>query len=183
MPAVATRYARALVGLVTRPSARLDPHEILGQLEAFERALAASADLREVLLSPAVRAPDKRALVARLAATLGLADVVKRFLFVVIDHRRLALLPAIRESYEALVDERLGVVRVDVTSAQELSEAQRQALAAGLSRLTGKKARPRFDVEPELIGGVIARVGSTIYDGSVRGGLEALKRQLAGAES
>ncbi len=184
MPAaVASRYARALVELATRPGAGVDPYTILSQFDAFEGALAASAGLRQLLLSPAIPAAEKRGLVTRLAEHLGLSDLVRRFLCVIIDHRRTNILSDIRDSFESLMDERLGVVRVGVTSAHELSPSQREALAAGLSRLTGKKARPAFSVDPELIGGVVAQIGSTIYDGSVRGRLNALKQKLAGAES
>ncbi len=176
--AVATRYARALAGLTLKA----DPREVLGQLEIFESALAASAALRQALLSPAVPAPDKRCLVSKLAAKLELSDVVRRFLLVLADRRRTSLLPEIREAFEAIADERLGQVRADVSSARELTPDQREALIAGLSRLTGKKARARFAVEPELIGGIVARIGSTIYDGSIRGQLEAVKRHLAGTD-
>jgi|YNPNPStandDraft_1061719.scaffolds.fasta_scaffold13166_3 F-type H+-transporting ATPase subunit delta len=180
--ALATRYARALVDLATRPGVPITPHRILDELELFERALADSPALKNVLLSPAVPAPQKRKLVARVAAGLGLSDLTRRFLLVVTDRRRMGLLAEMRQAAETLLDARLGVVRVDVTSARVLSEAQREALAAGFQRLTGLRPRPRFALDPELIGGVVARVGSTIYDGSVRGRLEALKRRLAGAE-
>lgn len=184
MPAaVATRYARALVDLVTRPGVGIPPHRVLDELDTFQEALAASPALRNVLLSPAVAAPQKRNLVARLALSLGLSDLVRRFLLVVIDRRRMNLLPEMRQAAEALLDERLGVVRVDVTSARELTQAQREALQAGLARLTGRWPRPHFGVDPELLGGVVARIGSTIYDGSLRGRLESLKRRLAGLEA
>ena len=168
--------------MVTKPGSTVEPPRVVADLEAFQGALAASAGLRSVLLAPAVPPARKRALIRELVRVMVLSDLVKRFLFVLIDHRRSELLPAIREAFESQIDQRLGVVRVDVTSARELTELQRQALAAGLSRLLGKRARPCFAVQPELIGGVVARVGSTIYDGSVRGRLEALQQQLAGGE-
>jgi len=184
MPAaVATRYARALVDLATRPGAQIAPHRVLDELDAFQGALAASPALRGVLLSPAVAAPQKRSLVSRLSLALGLSDLLRRFLLVVMDRRRMNLLAEIRQAAEALLDERLGVVRVDVTSARELTAAQREALTAGLARLTGRRPRPNFAADPELIGGLVARIGSTIYDGSLRGRLETLKRRLAGLEA
>lgn len=183
MPAaVATRYARALVDLAIRPGEAAAPERVLEELALFEQALRSSPALRNVLLSPAVPAPQKRSLVSRLVRHLGLSDLVRRFLLVVTDRRRLGLLPQIREAVEQTLDERLGVVRVEVASARELTPAQREALNNGLQQLTGLRPRTSFRVEPELIGGAVARIGSTIYDGSVRGRLETLKRKLAGLE-
>ncbi len=183
MPAaVATRYARALVDLATRPGEAVAPERVLEELALFEEALRVSPALRNVLLSPAVPAPQKRSLVSRLVRQLGLSDLVRRFLLVVTDRRRMGLLGEIREAAEQTLDERMGVVRVEVTSARELTPAQREALENGLARVTGLRPRTSFRIEPELIGGAVARIGSTIYDGSVRGRLEALKRRLAGLE-
>lgn len=180
--AVAVRYARALVDLVLEPGAEVRPQAILQELDAFQDLLAASPALRNVLLSPAVRAAQKRALVSELVRRLGWSDLLRRFLLVVIDRRRVNLLGEIREAVETTLDERLGVVRADVTSARELEPAQRDAVAQALARLTGRQPRPRFRVDPELIGGLVVRVGSTIYDGSVRGRLEGLRKRLAGVE-
>jgi F-type H+-transporting ATPase subunit delta len=99
---------------------------------------------------------------------------------VVIDHRRIHELPAILEAFDNLLDERLGFVRADVTSATPLDDPQRMELEAELSRLAGKKAKLTFTIDPALIGGVVARVGSVLYDGSVRGHLERLRVKLAG---
>ena len=126
--------------------------------------------------------PRKRAVVNRLARMLPLSSVVRRFLLVVVDHRRTHLLADILEAFETVMDERLGVVRADVSSAHELTSGQRDELLAGLARITGKQARARFSIRPDLIGGVVARIGSTVYDGSVRGQLQALKHRLAGVE-
>ncbi len=174
--AVAFRYARVLADLAG--TARVD--DIGAQLDTFASALRESADLRTAMESPAVPPGRKRAVVTRLAEMLPLSDLVRRFLFVVIDHRRTALLPDIREAYEQVTDDRLGVVRADVTSAMPLSEPQRAEVAARLSRLTGKQVRARFGLSPDLIGGIMARVGSTVYDGSVRGQLNSLKARMAG---
>jgi F-type H+-transporting ATPase subunit delta len=100
---------------------------------------------------------------------------------VLIDHRRPALLGGVREAFESVTDERLGVARVDVVSARELTLAQRGAIVAEVGRVTGRQARAQFSIREDLIGGVVARVGSTVFDGSVRGQLEALKHRLAGA--
>lgn len=176
--AVATRYARALVDVVTRPGSDLDVTQAAGQLRIFEQMLAESSDLRHVLLSPAVPGGRKRAVVAKLAALSGTPALIRNFLYVVIGHRRIQILGEIREAFEALLDERMGVVRADVSSARDLSETQRRALAEALTRATGKKVRLEYAVDASLLGGVKARIGSTIYDGSARGQLEGLRREF-----
>lgn len=181
--ALAMRYARALADVVMEPGSGIDAQAAAAEMGSFERLLAESADLRIALESPAVPPPRKRAVAGRLAKDLGISDAVRRFLFVLIDHRRTALLNEIREGFESIVDERLGIARAEVVSARPLSAPQRQEIVAGLARLTGKQTRAQFSVQDGLIGGVLARIGSTVYDGSVRGQLEALKQRLAGVET
>jgi F-type H+-transporting ATPase subunit delta len=175
--ALAFRYARALADA----AGAADPQAVMRDLEAFETLLAASVDLHIVLESPAVPPARKRAVVSRLAQALRLSDLARRFLMVLIDHRRPALLGGVREAFESVTDERLGVARVDVVSARELTLAQRGAIVAEVGRVTGRQARAQFSIREDLIGGVVARVGSTVFDGSVRGQLETLKHRLAGA--
>ena len=95
-----------------------------------------------------------------------------------IDRRRTDLLGEVAEAFETAVDERLGFLRAKVTSATPLSEAHRRETEQALSEVTGKRVRADFDVDPSLIGGVVARIGSTIYDGSVRSQLETLRQRL-----
>jgi F-type H+-transporting ATPase subunit delta len=97
---------------------------------------------------------------------------------VLIDRRRVGSLAEIAEAFEVLLDERLGTVRANVTSALGLSDSQKARLQEELSGLTGSPVRLRFAVDPGLIGGIVARIGSTVYDGSVEGQLEALGRRL-----
>ena len=176
---VATRYAKALVDVVAAPGSGIDPAAALAQLRAIEEVIAASAEFRTALLSPAVSPARKRAAVSRLLAPLDLRPEVRNFLFVVIDHRRVDQFSAIVEAVETLLDERLGYVRADVSSAQPLADAQRSGLETEISRVAGKKAKLRFSIDPALIAGVVARIGSTVYDGSVRGQLEQLRTKLA----
>ncbi len=178
---VATRYAKALADVVTSHGAAIDPAVVLSELQQIEAVMRASVELRNALMSPAVSPSKKRAVMARLIAPLGASKQVRNFVFVVIDHRRTHELASIVEAFEQVMDERLGFVRADVSSAHDLNDAQRAALAAELSRLSGRKARPRFSTDPSLVGGVVARVGSTVYDGSVRGQLERLCAKLASA--
>ena len=177
--AVANRYANALADVVTAPSSGARPEDILGELRSFEAGLRDSAELHNALTSPAVPPARKRAVVGKIADALKLSRVARNFLYVLIDHRRIAALADVLHSFEITVDERLGFARAEVSSARELSDSQRSAITAQLERMTGKRVRMRYAVDPSLIGGVVARIGSTVYDGSVRGQLDSLGRKLA----
>jgi F-type H+-transporting ATPase subunit delta len=178
---VATRYAKALVDVVAAPGSKVDPSAALAQLRSIEEVFAGSVDLRNALLSPAVSPSRKRAVVANILAPLALHKQVLNFLFVVIDHRRVHEFSSITEAFEALLDERLGYVRADVTTARQLTPEQTAILETEISRVAGKKAKLKFSTDPALVAGVVARIGSTVYDGSVRGQLDRLRTKLARA--
>jgi F-type H+-transporting ATPase subunit delta len=175
---IVSRYASALADVVTGPSG-MDTAQVVQQLRSFEALLAGSMALQNALASPAVAAGRKRAVVRKLADRLGVTKLARNFLLVLTDHHRLAALTAMIDVFEIQLDERLGFVRAEISSARDLEERQKTGLAERLSGLTGKKVRARYAVEPELIGGVVARIGSTVYDGSVRGQLNTLGRKLA----
>jgi F-type H+-transporting ATPase subunit delta len=178
--AVGMRYARALMEVVTSGSMKMDPAQALEELGAVREMVAESGDLRNALLSPAVSVPRKRAVLARLLQPFGASRAVRNFLSVVIDHRRIGELGSIVEAFRALLDERLGYARAAVASAHLLTEEQKGILEAELSRLSGKQAKLTYIIDPALIGGVVARLGSRVYDGSVRGQLEKLRIKLVG---
>ena len=158
-----------------------DVRKVQQQLREFGDVLRESASLRNALESPAVSLSRKRAIIDRFAGELAMARVIRNFLLILSDKRRIGALNEIIEAFDVLLDERLGFVRADIRSAQEMDDTEKTAIAERLSRVTGKQVRTRFNVEPELIGGVVARVGSTVYDGSVRGQLAQLaKRFTAG---
>ena len=173
-----SRYARALLDVVFDSRSGLDPNRAGAQLQSIDALVSESAELKHVLLSPAVPNSRKRAVIAKLAPELGLDTKVLNFCYVLIDHRRIGQIAEIREAYQNALDERLGFLRAGVTSAQDLSDPQRNALQAELGKLTGKQIRMEYSVDPALIGGVVARIGSTVYDGSVRGQLDALRHRL-----
>jgi len=175
LSAVSTRYARALVDVVTEPGSGIDPQLALEQLRQVAAMIAASDDLRNALLSPAVSPSRKRAVIAKL---INVNAKVRNFIYVVIDHRRVHEIPSIVESYEVLLDEHLGFVRADVASAKPLNDEQKAALETQLTRMAGKKAKLNFKTDPALVAGVVARVGSKVYDGSVKGQLERLRSTL-----
>jgi len=177
--AVATRYAHALADVVTGSASPLRPENALAELRAFEAVLRGSAELQNALTTPAVPAGRKRAVVARIAGLLSLSQVTRNFLFVLVDKRRIGDLANILQSLEVVLDERLGFARAEVMAARELSAEQRAALSAELERISGKRIRARFGVDAALVGGVVARIGSTVYDGSLRGQLDSLQQRLS----
>ncbi|MCP5116150.1 MAG: ATP synthase F1 subunit delta [bacterium] len=176
--AIANRYASALVDVVLEEDSAIEPRQVVDQLRAIEDTLAASAELRGVLLNPAVPAPRKRAVVGRLGDMMEVSPVVRNFLSVLISRRRIGHVSQGRQAFEDMLDERMGLVRADVTSAAELGEHQRERLRSELSSLTGKRVRCEFAEDDELLGGAVVQIGSTVYDGSVRGRLEALRKRL-----
>lgn len=175
LSAVSSRYASALVSVVTASGSGIDADTATAQLRQFAATIAASSDLRNALLSPAVSPSRKRAVVAKL---IDVHPKIRNFFYVVIDHRRVHEIPSIVEAFEFLIDEHLGFVQAQVSSATPLTETQQAALEAQLSRMAGKKAKVKFQTDPALVAGVVARVGSKVYDGSVRGQLERLRATL-----
>lgn len=177
--AVALRYARAFAEVIMAPGVEFPPNQAVDQLRAVENLLESSADLRHALGSPAVRIAQKRAVMSRIAEDLNLKLFTRNFLYVLIGHHRIGILADIREAFESEIDQRLGFVRADVASALELDKPQTAAIEAGLTQMTGKQVRAHFRQDPSLLGGVLARIGSTVYDGSIRGQLDNLRRQIA----
>jgi F-type H+-transporting ATPase subunit delta len=179
LSAVATRYANALADVVSPGTSAIRPEAALEELRGFESAFKESVELQNALISPAVPVGRKRAVVGRLGDLLKISPIVRNFLYVLIDHRRIGSLTDILHSFELIMDERLGFARAEISSARELTDVQRAALSAQLAQLTGKQIRMRFAVDESLIGGAVARIGSTVYDGSVRGQLQTLGRRLS----
>lgn len=173
--AIASRFARALADILSSSEAADDA---VRKLRAFDELQQSSPDLKNILISPAVSGRKKKAAVARFAEQIGFSPLLKNFMYVLIDHRRTAMLGEILASLEAQLDERRGIVRAQVQSARPLDEGQRQEVEAALSRATGKQVFGQYAVDDALIGGLVARVGSKVYDGSVRGQLQAMRVRL-----
>jgi len=178
LSAVAARYANALADVVTAPGSAVPPPRAVEELHAFQAAMAESHALREALATPAIPSSRKKAVVGRIAEKLAPSRIVRNFLFVLVDHRRIGFLAEILHALEVVLDERLGFARAEIAAPAELTTAQRTALAGELERLTGKRIRTHFTIDHSLLGGVVARIGSTVYDGSVRGRLQSLERRL-----
>lgn len=177
--AVAKRYAQALGEVVTKPSAGLDPEAVLAQIESFAALIRENAELKNVLLSPAVAVAKKHAIVAGLAGRLQFAVPVRNFLYVVIDHRRLNVLDEMCQAFREWLDDRLGIARIEVVSALAVPEEQRRGLVETFGDVTGREVRARFREDPALLGGVIVKHGSRVYDGSLRAQLRALDQAIA----
>lgn len=176
MAAIASRYARALVDSIL--DQKIDPEMARGQLRAILAAVHESPELRKVWASPAIAPEQKRAVLDAIARQMVALKPIRNFMAVLIDHRRIAMLDDIVRQFEIELDAKLGFIEAEISSARELSAGEKSAVESQLGRLTGKKVRARYTSNPALLGGVMVRVGSTIYDGSVRGQLEKMKQEL-----
>lgn len=173
---LAVRYARALYAALPGPDAAERAGEFLSALAA---ATVDSAELRDVLLNPAVSRSDRKALLRSLADSRGADREVRNFLSVLVDHGRAGALPAIAEAFRALKDEESGVVSATLTTAFALPASIEERARLALERISGKKVRLTCVVDPEVLGGASARIGSTVWDGSLRSQLAAVRRRMA----
>jgi F-type H+-transporting ATPase subunit delta len=172
---IAQHYADALAEVaISQKSA----DKVRRELRDFLALLRESPQLGVLLVSPAVSRANKHAVAQALVERMGASRTLRNFLFVVIDQRRVGLLPEIQQAFEARLDELEGVARADVTSARELNERERKQLRTVLERLSGRRVEANYELDPALIAGAVVRVGSTIYDGSVRMQLERLRVKL-----
>jgi F-type H+-transporting ATPase subunit delta len=176
LKAVAQRYARALADVAIEQGSA---EAVRAELAAFAQAVNESADLRNFLANPAVARPQKQAVIEKLVARMGGSRTLRNFLLVLADNRRAGLLREISEAFEAELRARLGVAKAEVTSARDLNDEERKALVRTLEQLTGKRVETSYFLNPELIAGAQVRIGSTIYDGSVREQLNRLRSRLA----
>jgi F-type H+-transporting ATPase subunit delta len=170
------RYARALLDVAIHEQA---------DLEAIERDLAQFAQLftdhptlAKVLLNPAVPVSRKRAAVADLLALTTPAPILGKLIALLADRDRLVLIPDLLASYRDRLLEYRKVVRAEVTTAAPLPEGRAEAIEQRLAQLTGSKVLLSTRTDPSIIGGLVARIGSTVYDGSVTRQLERMRARL-----
>ncbi len=175
MRSIAEHYADALAEVAV---AQENPDKVRREFSGFLALLGESEQLAILLASPAVSRANKHAVAQALVERMGASRTLRNFLFVVIDQRRVALLPEIYRAFEAQLDEREGIARANVTSAHPLDEDEKKQLGKALERLSGRRVETEYRLDPALIAGAIVRVGSTIYDGSVRTQLERLRMRL-----
>jgi len=179
MAAVSSRYARALVEVVLEQ--RLDANVAREQLNSIAEAVRESVELRRVWESPAISAEQKRSVLDAIVGQISAAKAIRNFLAIVIDHRRIAMLDEMARQFGVELDAQLGFVGAEISSARQLSGEEKRELESQVERMTGKKVRARYASDPGLLGGVVVRVGSTIYDGSIRGQLDKMKQDLSTA--
>jgi F-type H+-transporting ATPase subunit delta len=172
---IARRYAKALFMLAVEQG-RVEAWS--ESLQALARAVAVAPDLQDVLQNPAYDREQRRAVVTKLAEALKLDAEPSSLLFLLGDRNRLAALGAVVQAFRELADLELGRVRAKVTSAVTLDDVAVQAIADKLSAATKKQVLVERVVDPAILGGVVAQVGSLVYDGSIRAQLEDLRQTL-----
>ena len=173
--ASAVRYARALLDVAVKEA---DPEQVGRDLGAFAAVVAGHADLREALTNPVVPTTAKQRVVTDLVARLGLTPPVSKLLALLAERDRLVLLPDLVQVYDERLEVLRGIVRAEVTSATELTSEQAAQLQQRLAAATGRTVTMSTKVDPSLIAGIVARIGSTVYDGSVATQLEKMREKL-----
>ncbi len=177
MASVASMYARAFADVVF--NAHLDADRSIAELRTIASLLKESVDLRRVWENPAIPAEQKRRVLDVIAQRDAISKQVRNLLAVLIDHRRVHFLEPIIVQLEKELDARMGFAEAQITSARALGDAEKREFETQVEKLTGKKVRARYGQDPSLLGGAVVRVGSTIYDGSVKGQLERLKEAIS----
>ena len=182
MSVIALRYAHAFASVVEAD--KLDSAATLQQLRDFSGTLAGSGELREVLTDPSIPMEQKLKVLDAMAPRIGMFKQVRNFAAVIMDHHRLGELDEIIEEYTQVADADAGVAEAEITSAHALNEQDRAQLEAEVAKLAGGpsgRVRATYREDASLLGGAVVRIGSTVYDGSIRGQLAQLKQKLVNA--
>ncbi|SEG34381.1 ATP synthase F1 subcomplex delta subunit [Bryocella elongata] len=180
MAAVDLRYARALAQVVEEQ--KLDTAAVQQQVADFADLLDESFELREVLSDPSIPESQKVGVLDGLSAKLGLNKTVRNFLAVVVGHERLHELRGILEGFAGIIDEEKKIAEAEIVTARPLDAASKQLLEAKVAELAGgETVRATYREDPSLLGGAVVKLGSTVYDGSVKAQLEQLKAKLVAA--
>lgn len=177
MSVFASRYARAFADVVM--DRRLDPNQVASQLKELARLVDSSPDLKNVWENPSVPAEQKINLLDAIVVRENSMKYVRNFIAVLIQHHRMGALNEIVQQFIAEMDARMGFAEAEIVSARELGRDERRTLEAEVAKATGKQVRAVYGEDKALIGGVRVKVGSTIFDGSVRGQLERMRELLA----
>jgi len=175
---ISRRYATALADVVGKSG---ETETVKSELKTWEQLMIANPDLMNAFRNPAIAHAKKENVLEGLLAKARPSKTTTNFLRLLLRNSRLTELGHINERFAAVLEERSGSVIAEVTSARELADTQRNELKTNLAKITGKHVKLNFNVDPELIGGVVTRIGSTVYDGSVKTQLENLKEELIGS--
>jgi F-type H+-transporting ATPase subunit delta len=176
MAAFVSRYARAFLDVVT--AARLDTAALDRQFADFEATWDGSPELQAFFDNPAVTTLQKVAILDKLNAKLGTQKELRNLLAVLINNGRIAQVHEVAAAYRTELQKRLGIRQAEIVTARELGSEERSALLAGVGELAGAQVQASFKLDKSILGGAVVRIGSTVYDGSVKGRLERLKEQL-----
>jgi F-type H+-transporting ATPase subunit delta len=176
MALFAARYARAFAESVE--ASKADPTTISVQLDDFTAAWNESSELRQFFESPVFPPAQKVALLDKLNEKIGLTPLVRNFLAVLIDHDRIGAVSEVIEAYRRDIDQRQGIFEAEIVSARPLDDGERRQLEAQVGQVAGGRVKANYREDKSLLGGAIVTIGSTVYDGSVRGRLDRLKEQL-----
>ena len=179
MSALTLRYAHAFASVAA--SSHLDASAAQQQLRDFSDTFAGSSELREVLMNPSIPNEQKLKVLDALSGRIGMIPQVRNFLAVIMDHQRLAELDEILAEYHEIADEQSGLAEAEITSAHPLNDEDRAELEAQVARVAGSRVRATYRQDATLLGGAVVRIGSTVYDGSLRGQFQQLKQKLANA--
>ena len=172
----AARYARALFDVSVK---NRDLRQVEADLAGFADLIDGHETLSRVLLNPAIPTARKRAIVDALLSRLGeVTPPVAKLLTLLAERDRLGLLPEVLRSYRARLLDHLGVIEAQVTTAQPLTPERAAAIERSLAHVSGRKVAMATDVDPGLLGGIVARLGTTVYDGSVARHLERIRHNL-----
>jgi F-type H+-transporting ATPase subunit delta len=180
MAVIDLRYARALAAVIS--DQQLDLIAAQGQLESFANLLDESVELREVLQNPSIPEAQKLKVLDALAPRLGLSRPIRNFIAVLTHHQRLHQIRDMIAAYANIADEDSGIAEVEITTARPLDPDNRRLLEKQVARLAGEpRIQATYREDPSLLGGAVVKLGSTVYDGSVRGQLEQMRQRLATA--
>ena len=179
MSVIALRYAHAFAAVAAAD--KLDVGAALQQMRDFAGTLADSIQLREVLGDPSISTEQKLKVLDAIASRMGMFKQVRNFIAVVMDHQRLPELDEIVAEYAQVADEDAGMAEAEITSAHPLNDEDRVQLEAEVSKLAGGRVRATYYEDASLLGGAVVRIGSTVYDGSIRAQLAQLKQKLVNA--
>ena len=177
MASVISIYARAFADAVL--DSRAEPARTLQEAQAMSQLVAGSRELCAVWETPSIPAEQKRAVLDAIAAREKISAITRNFIAVLIDHGRIKFLNEIVKQFEVELDRRLGFAEAEIVSVRDLSDAERRDLESKVSTMTGKKVRARYLRDESILGGAVVKVGSTIYDGSVKGQLERIKQAMS----
>jgi F-type H+-transporting ATPase subunit delta len=177
MASVAGSYSRAFADIVMDD--HLDADQCVAELRAVAALIDESIELRRVWENPAVPEEQKRNLLDVIAKRDGISKPARNLIAVLINHRRLHFLDRVIDQLEKELDARRGFADAQIVSARSLNDAEKRQFETQVGRLTGKKIRARYGQDASLLGGAVVRIGSTIYDGSVKGQLERIKEAIS----